>query len=88
MTRIKHGDKINLRKRKLKGGEQMFDKRRFMAQLALSGVTLRELAAKLGINETTLYRKLNDDGRFSRKEINEIIDFLRIDDPTPIFFAS
>lgn len=66
----------------------MFDKRRFMAQLALSGVTLRELAAKLGINETTLYRKLNDDGRFSRKEINEIIDFLRIDDPTPIFFAS
>lgn len=65
----------------------MFDKRRFMAQLALSGLTLRELAQKLGINETTLYRKLNDDGRFSRKEMNDIITILNIDDPNPIFFA-
>lgn len=65
----------------------MFDKRRFMAQLALSGMTLRALAQKIGIDESTLYRKINDNGRFSRKEINEIIVLLNIDDPYPIFFA-
>ena len=65
----------------------MFDKRRFMAQLALVGMTLRELAQKLNIDESTLYRKISDDGRFSRKEMNEIIQILDIADPTPIFFA-
>lgn len=65
----------------------MFDKRRFMAQMALSGMTLKELAQKLGIDESTLYRKINDDGRFSRKEMNSIIVILHIEDPNPIFFA-
>lgn len=65
----------------------MFDRRRFMAQLALVGMTLRELAQKLNIDESTLYRKISDDGRFSRKEMNEIIQILDIADPTPIFFA-
>ena len=65
----------------------MFDKRRFMAQLALVGMTMKELAFKLGIDESTLYRKISDDGRFSRKEMNDIINILQIADPTPIFFA-
>ena len=65
----------------------MFDKRKFMAQLALVGMTLKELAQKLGIDESTLYRKINDNGRFSRKEMNDIIIILNIEDPNPIFFA-
>lgn len=65
----------------------MFDKRRFMAQMALVGMSLKELAQKLNIDESTLYRKISDDGRFSRKEMNEIIQILDIADPTPIFFA-
>ena len=64
----------------------MFDKRRFMAQLALKGVTLKELAKNLEIDESTLYRKINDDGRFTRKEM--MIDFLEIEDPNNIFFAN
>ena len=66
----------------------MFDKRRFMAQLALKDVTLKELAKNLEIDESTLYRKINDDGRFTRKEMNNMIDFLEIEDPNNIFFAN
>ena len=47
----------------------------------------KELAEKLGINEITLYRKINNDGFFTRKEINTMIDFLAIENPAEIFFA-
>lgn len=66
----------------------MFNKREFMAQMARADMTQKELAQKLGIDESTLYRKINDDGRFSRKEMNSIIEILDIKDPSPIFFAS
>lgn len=66
----------------------MFNKRKFMAQLALNGMTQRDLARELGINESTLYRKIIADGDFSRKEINMIVEILKIEDPVPIFFDS
>ena len=65
----------------------MFDKRKFMAQMVLAGMSQKELAQAIGIDESTLYRKINNNGSFSRKEMNTIIDVLHIDDPTPIFFA-
>lgn len=65
----------------------MFDKRKFLAQLALRDVKKKELAEYLGINELTLYRKINNDGAFTRKEINKMIKFLHIEDPAEIFFA-
>lgn len=66
----------------------MFDVKRFKAQLVLKGITNKMLAEKLGINESTLYRKINADGDFSREEINIMIDFLAIDHPADIFFAT
>lgn len=65
----------------------MFDKRKFLAQMTLRGVSKKELAVKLGINEITLYRKINNDGFFTRKEINTMIDVLAIENPAEIFFA-
>ena len=65
----------------------VFDKRKFLAQLALRDVKKKELAEYLGINELTLYRKINNDGAFTRKEINEMIKFLHIENPAEIFFA-
>lgn len=65
----------------------MFDKNRFRAQLALNGMTLRDLASHLQMNESTLYRKINADGNFSREEINRMIVILKIEDPKSIFFA-
>lgn len=63
----------------------MFDKRKFLAQMTLQGVSKKELAQKLGINEVTLYRKLNNDGYFTRKEINTMVEYLNIEDPSEIF---
>ena len=65
----------------------MFDEKRLRAQLALKGITVKALAEKLDMNESTFYRKVKDDGAFSRKEINMMIDILEIDDPMLIFFA-
>lgn len=65
----------------------MFDKNRFKAALALRGMTLKDLAAALNLNESTVYRKINADGDFSRSEINHMIIILGIDDPKDIFFA-
>ena len=66
----------------------MFDERRLRAQLALKGMTVKELAEKLDMNESTFYRKVKDDGAFSRKEINAMIDILEIDNPMLIFFTN
>lgn len=65
----------------------MFDVRRFKAQMVLMGVTGKMLAEKLNINESTLYRKLNAGGDFTREEINIMIDYLKFDNPLEVFFA-
>lgn len=65
----------------------MFNEREFNAQLARKGVKKAELAEHLGITYTSLYRKIKEDGKFTREEMAKIIDLLQIDDPTSIFFA-
>lgn len=65
----------------------MFDIAEFRAALARKGMTRKELAEMLGINEVTLYRKLKRGGDFTREEINTMIEALDIDDPGKIFFA-
>lgn len=64
----------------------MFNKREFEAQLVRKGIKKKELAEMLGMSYTNLYRKI-ESGKFTREEINRIIDILEIDDPRPIFFA-
>lgn len=68
----------------------MFNKNEFNAQLARRGVKKVDLAKALGIEYPTLYRKIENDGKFSREEIAKIIDYLGIDNPAVvqcIFFA-
>lgn len=65
----------------------MFDKRRFRAQVVLSGKTYAEIAKELEMSEATLYRRINADGDFTRSEINTLITILNIEDPHDIFFA-
>lgn len=81
-----HSSIINLRKRK-KGGMDMFDRNRFKAQCVLKNMTLRDVAKELGINESTLYRKIQRDGDFTRDEINKLIMILDISNPEVIFFT-
>lgn len=65
----------------------MFDERKLRAQLVLKGMTVKELAERLDMNESTFHRKVKSDGAFSRKEINDMIEILEIDNPMEIFFA-
>lgn len=90
MTKDSDSSILNLRKRKEKlnkGGDLLFDEKRFKAAMALAGINMKELAQALGIDVSTLYRKIKANGDFSRSEINTIIDILRIENPQDIFFT-
>ena len=65
----------------------MFNERRFKAQVVLAGMTMRQVAAELGIDEATLYRKMSGKSDFYRKEIQQLCNLLEIEDPTAVFFA-
>lgn len=65
----------------------MFNKKEFRAQVARAEKTYKEIAEYLNIDESTLYRKIQNDGSFTREEINKLIDFLSISEPRDIFFA-
>ena len=65
----------------------MFDKKKFKAQVILSGKSLQEVAGILGINVATLYRKMNGESDFYRNEIHLLCEKLDIENPSEIFFA-
>lgn len=65
----------------------MFDVKRFKAAVALSGLTIPQIAAELGIDTVTLYRKMNGTSDFYRREIQRLCDILQIEDPVSVFFA-
>lgn len=68
----------------------MFNENRFNAQLALIGMSKGELAERMGIDKSTLYRKIKDNGRFDREEIRDLIAIMRIEpkDVDAIFFKA
>ena len=51
----------------------MFKENEFRAQVVRAGKTNKELASYLGIDESTLYRKIKAGGNFTREEINKMI---------------
>lgn len=61
------------------------EKNELRAQIKRANKTNKEVAAHLGINEATLYRKIKANGNFTREEINKLVEFLGIDDPKDIF---
>lgn len=65
----------------------MFNERLFKAQVVLAGLTMRQVAAELGIDEVTLYRKMTGKSDFYRREIQQLCNLLEIKDPAAVFFA-
>lgn len=65
----------------------MFNKLEFNAQIARKGMLKKDVAKALGIDVSTLYRKMEKDGDFSREEMAILIELLGIEDPKKIFFA-
>ena len=64
----------------------MFNENEFRAQVIRAGKTMKQVAEFLGIDVSTLYRKIRSGGNFTREEINGLIDFLQIETPMLIFF--
>lgn len=67
----------------------MFDKALFKYTVEKKQQTLESVAAYIGINPATLYRKMSGISDFNRKEIQEIKEFLLLNDEESnrIFFA-
>ena len=88
MTKAIKYDIINLRKRKKEGGT-MFNKNKLSAKIIENGFSVQEIAEKLGINPSTLYRKMNSETDFTRNEITMLRDFLHfsLEEMNEIFFA-
>lgn len=66
----------------------MFNKNKYKACVVEAGKTSAEIASQLGISEATYYRKLSNDGSFSRSEIQRLIQILNIENAMDIFFAA
>lgn len=62
------------------------NKNLYRAALAKAGYTQEQLAKALGIAESTLIRKVKNDA-ITMDEANKIIEILKIDDPSSVFFT-
>ena len=67
----------------------MFDRKKFHGRVVSEGYTLAEVAAKIGMNPATLYRKMSGESDFTREEIQKLRAVLRLsaDETDVIFFA-
>ncbi len=67
----------------------MFDKNLFKYYVGRAGKTFGLTAAFLGVNEATLYRKVNGISDFTREEIQRLKDYLNLTDQEAlqVFFA-
>lgn len=64
----------------------MLDVRALKAEMVRNDYTQAKMAEELGITTRTLYNKMNS-GDFGNKEMEILIDKLKLKDPMSIFFA-
>ncbi|MBO5415139.1 MAG: DUF739 family protein [Clostridia bacterium] len=65
----------------------MFDKKRLEAELVLQNISKAEFAKALGIDTSTLYKKMNGKSDWTLTEIRKTGEILGKDKINPIFFA-
>ena len=65
----------------------MFDKKRLEAELVLQNISKAEFAKALGIDTSTLYKKMNGKSDWTLTEIRKMGEILGKDKINPIFFA-
>lgn len=68
----------------------MFDEQKFKIALLRRKVSYEDIAKMLGISIVTLYRKINGNSDFYRREIDLISNYLSLDlqEKEEIFFAN
>ena len=65
----------------------MFDKKQLEAELVLAGITRSNFAKDLGMNTSTLYKKMNGKTDWTLSEIHRTGEILGEDKIPRIFFA-
>ena len=67
----------------------MVDVSKLKGKIVERNTTQEELANKIGIDKSTFYRKMKQNGNFSIKEVNMIVSALNlsIDEAMAIFFS-
>ena len=65
----------------------MFDKERFLSEVKAKGLRMQTVAEAMGIDRTTLYRKLNGGPDFTLREIQGCMSFFNDEEVRTIFFA-
>ena len=66
----------------------MFHRKAFQLALVAADTTCEDVAKAIGINTSTLYRKINGQSEFTRAEIQKICEVLHLDSPMDIFFTN
>lgn len=64
----------------------MFKPLELKAAMVRAGITQKALAARIGISEQTLIRKMRT-GKFTIQEVSDITKVLKLDNIQDIFFA-
>nr|DAN80853.1 MAG TPA: helix-turn-helix domain protein [Caudoviricetes sp.] len=67
----------------------MVDVSKLKGKIVERNTTQEELASKIGIDKSTFYRKMKQNGNFSIKEVNLIVSALNLtkDEAMSIFFS-
>lgn len=64
----------------------MLDRNALRAEFVKNGMTQKEVAKAIGLSESSMVRKMNNDS-FSTEEAQRMIDLLNIPEPSCVFFA-
>ena len=65
----------------------MFNRKAFQLAVISADTTYEDVAKAIGINASTLYRKISGQSEFTRSEIQSICEVLKLDSPMDIFFT-
>lgn len=63
------------------------DKYKLQYIMKKNGISVEDMAKKMGISKSALYSKMNGRSQFTLAEIQMIIKILDLDSPVDIFFA-
>lgn len=66
----------------------LFNQDFFIASLMKRGYSLKDVAEKIGKNTATVYRKVKNNGSFTRNEIILISELISWNEINEIFFAN
>ena len=64
--------------RQLKGGNYMVDVNKLRGKIVEKGFSQQELAQSIGIDRSTFYRKMRNNGDFSIGEVAEIAKIMQL----------